>query len=264
MMRSPEWWENSAGFFGRHYMEGDDSLNGYRTGQRQTLIERTRVEAEGVFKLLKLSPGQAILDCPCGYGRHSIELARQGFEVVGVDINSEELQVALSRSKACPNLRFVQQDMRRLIYANSFDAVINMFYSFGFFEDDEENIGILHNFYRALKPGGRFLMHTDVNVGRVTRGDYVFSEIRALTSGRHIQQEERYDPQRKRIIGTWHILNEDGTLERAPTYSMRVYTAEEFIDWCRDAGFRHFETYGYWDGSPLTDSSEDMIVIAEK
>ena len=107
-------------------------------------------------------------------------------------------------------------------------------------------------------------MHTDVNIGRVMRGDYVFSEVRHLTSGRRILQEEEYDAERRRIVGTWHILNEDGTLDRAPTYSMRVYTADEFIGWCRDIGFRHFKTFGYWDGSPLTDSSEDMIIVAEK
>ena len=263
MLKTLQWWEDGAGFFGRHYMEGDDSVEGYRA-EKQTLEERTRSEASGVINLIGLEEGQSVLDCPCGYGRHSAELARRGMNVVGVDVNSEELQIALNRSIAYPNLRFVQQDMRRLIYKDSFDAVINMFYSFGFFEEDEENLAVIRNFYNALKPGGRFLMHTDVNVDRVMKGDYVFSEVRHLTSGRRIQQEEHYDAERKRIVGTWHIMNEDGTLDMAPTYSMRVYTAEEFIGWCKDIGFKTFETYGYWDGSPLTPDSEDMIIIAEK
>jgi SAM-dependent methyltransferase len=258
-----EWWSDGAGFFGRHYMEGDNSLNGYRA-ERQTLEQRTQMEAEGVIRLLGLQPGQSLLDCPCGYGRHSIALAQRGIQVVGVDINSEELQVALVNSPHYPMTRFVQQDMRHLLYQDSFDAVINMFYSFGFFESDEENIEVLRRFYRALKPGGKFLMHTDVNVARVMRGDYVFSEIRPLTSGRRIQQREYYDAERKRIVGTWHILNGDDSLDEAPPYSMRVYTYDEYVGWCRTVGFREFEAYAYWDGAPFSEESEDMIVIATK
>lgn len=257
------WWQNGAGFFGRHYMTCDNSLDGYRT-EKQTLEERTNVEVTGVTRLLGIKEGDKVLDCPCGYGRHSIGLARRGFEVVGVDINSEELQVALGSSVDYLNVRFVQQDMRKLIYENEFDAIINMFYSFGFFEEDEENLKVLERFYHALKPGGRFLMHTDVNVARVMRGGYVFNETRKLLNGKSVRQAEHYDTERKRIIGTWYMVDEDGSFEETPSYSMRVYTQEEYAQWCYDIGFRKIESYSYWDGTPLNGDSEDMIVIATK
>lgn len=258
-----EWWQDGAGFFGRHYMSCDDSLEGYRAEQ-QTLEERTQMEVNGIIKLLGLQQGAAVLDCPCGYGRHSLGLARQGFEVVGVDINSEELQVCLAKRADYLNARFVQQDMRKLIYDNQFDAVINMFYSFGFFEEDEENLQVIRNFYNALKPGGKFLMHTDVNVDRVISGDYVFSEYRTLANGNRVKQEEWYDADRKRVMGTWHMVDADGNVHEAPAYSMRVFTAQEFADWCYDIGFTKIETYAYWDGSALTPDAEDMIIIATK
>lgn len=258
-----EWWQDGAGFFGRHYMSCDDSVEGYRA-ENQTLEQRTDLEVSGIVNLLGLKEGASVLDCPCGYGRHSLGLAARGFEVVGVDINSEELQICLEKRDQHLNARFVQQDMRKIIYNNQFDAVINMFYSFGFFEEDEENLKVIRNFYNALKPGGKFLMHTDVNMERVMSGDYVFSEYRTLTNGKQVQQKEHYDAERKRVVGTWHMVETDGTIIEAPEYSMRVYTDQEFAQWCLDIGFTKIETYAYWDGTPFTPDSEDMIIIATK
>src|SRR5438128_2740996 len=147
-----EWWEEDAGFFGRGYMEGDNSYEGYLS-TRMTLKERTQHEVNGIVRQLKLLPDARVLDCPCGYGRHSLDLARRGFRVVGVDINSEELQVARQQIDQMTTIQFIQSDMRLLQFSNEFDAVINMFYSFGFFESDDENRRVLRNFYNALKPG---------------------------------------------------------------------------------------------------------------
>jgi SAM-dependent methyltransferase len=258
-----KWWEDGAGFFGRRYMEVDNSLEGYRKIP-QTLRERTECEVQGVMRLMDLEAGDHVLDCPCGYGRHSIGLGRHGLEVVGVDINREELQVALCESAGLKNVRFVMQDMRRLIYDNQFEAVINMFYSFGFFETDEENLQVLRNFYDALKPGGKLLMHTDVNVPRLMTGDYLFNEIRPLQSGRRLRQKERYDPERKRMIGEWTLLNGDGHDEHLTPYSVRVYTHDEWLDLCHEVGFRRHYSYSYWDGTPFNCNSEDMIVVSVK
>src|SRR5205823_1244030 len=87
------YWEDGAGFFGTKYMEGDDSLEGFLSTPH-TLSMRTARELEGVMRLLSLSEAASILDCPCGYGRHSIPLAKKGFEVIGSDINREMLDAA--------------------------------------------------------------------------------------------------------------------------------------------------------------------------
>lgn len=168
------WWEEGAGFFGRGYMQGDDSVEGYLE-QPMTLTERTTQEVNGIINLLQLQRLQRVLDCPCGYGRHSINLAHRGLEVIGADINSEELAVACQCISNLPNVQFIKNDMRYLYFHDYFDAVINMFYSFGFFDTDEENMQVLRNFYTALKPGGKFLMHTDVNIPRI-----ISVSIRAL------------------------------------------------------------------------------------
>lgn len=258
-----EWWEEEGGFFGRGYMEGDNSHGGYLSAP-MSLEERTRTEVEGVVKLLMLQGDQRILDCPCGYGRHSLVLAKRGFQVVGVDINGEELTVACQSADKLTDVQFMKNDMRFLNFSDEFDAVINLFYSFGFFETDEENIRVLHNFFKALKPGGKFLMHTDVNLPRLLQGRYKFEEQRRLHSGRVLRLLDTYDPIQKRINGRWMLADRIGSLEELTPYSVRVYQFEEFEEWCHEVGFKKVVGYGDWQGNSLTENSEDMIVVAEK
>jgi ubiquinone/menaquinone biosynthesis C-methylase UbiE len=258
-----EWWEEDAGFFGRGYMEGDNSFEGYLE-QPLTLVERTESEVTGIINLLNLQPGQRVLDCPCGYGRHSIALAQRGLQVIGADINSEELQVACACVSNLENVQFIKNDMRFLYFHDYFDAVVNMFYSFGFFKTDEENLQVLRNFYTALKPGGQFLMHTDVNIPRIMSGKYKSYERRRLCGGKELEIIDTYDADTKRINGIWNLLHPNGVTEQLTPYSVRVYTQDEFASWCYDVGFKKVTTYGSWDYAPLTDDSEDMMIVVEK
>ncbi|MCF7833753.1 MAG: class I SAM-dependent methyltransferase [Candidatus Pacebacteria bacterium] len=257
------WWSEEYGFFGNFYMDGDASQEGYLIEKKQSLKERTVTEVVGVVKLLSLKDGASVLDCPCGYGRHSIELARQGFEVVGSDINSVHLQKAIDAVKAYSlNITFSKESMLDLQYSSRFDGVINMFYSFGFFDTDEENEKVLKNFFNALKPGGKFLMHTDVNVPRILSGKYKEDEQRNLLTGKTLRIIDSYDPQTKRINGAW-IIQSNGKEERKD-YSVRVYTKEEFEEMCRKVGFSSVVTYSGWEGGEYSENAEDMIVVATK
>jgi ubiquinone/menaquinone biosynthesis C-methylase UbiE len=261
--QTKKFWEDGAGFFGKPYMEGDNSVEGYLTTPL-TLEERTGRELAGIITLLGLKPGGRILDCPCGYGRHSIGLAKQGFQVLGSDINSEMLERARENSKGVSGVNFAQENMQVINYSDEFDAVINLFFSFGFFETEEENDHVLRNFFRALKPGGKFMMHTDINIPRIISGDYKLHERRKLVNGNQLEIVESYYPESKRLKGQWILIDSDGTRRELPQYSHRIHTFEEFADVCRANGFASVEGYGDWDGSPLTDASEDMIVVAQK
>lgn len=257
------WFDDDGGFFGRYYIEGDNSIEGYLLNP-MTLEERTQREIDGVVKLLDLQPGDRVLDCPCGYGRHSRELATRGFEVVGCDINHEMLEPALNSTRKLSNVHFVRQNMVQLRFAEEFDAVVNLFFSFGFFDSDEENNQVLRNFYRALKPGGRFMMHTDINVPRIVNGTYKLQETRRLKSGRQLEISETCDMQNKRLEGRWCLLSPDGTRQELRPYTAAIYTLEDFEAMCQRAGFKNIRGYGDWMGTPLTPESEDMIIVAEK
>jgi cyclopropane fatty-acyl-phospholipid synthase-like methyltransferase len=119
-----KFWEDGAGFFGRNYMEGDDSLEGFLTTPLG-LRERTAREVDGIVRLMDLAPGMRILDCPCGYGRHSVGLAQRGFEVVGVDLNTEMLERAVQGAAGVERVTFVKENMLHLGYQREFDAVLN-------------------------------------------------------------------------------------------------------------------------------------------
>ena len=257
-----EWWMEEYGFFGEFYLEGDNSEEGYLQTKKQTLKERTIAEVDGIINLLGLGNGVRILDIPCGYGRHSIELAKRGFSIVGSEINSVHLDKAKEISeKEKVEINFQKENMIDISYNFEFDAVINMFYSFGFFETDEENLKVLQNFYDALKPGGRLLFHTDVNIPRILNGKYKEDEERNLASGKKLRIIDKYNPATKRIDGTW-IIKDGGEIKK--DYSVRVYAKEEFIDICKKVGFAKFSAYGDWGGSEYSEDSEDMIIIAEK
>ena len=258
------WWSEEYGFFGKHYLEGDNSKEGYLIRKKQTLEERTKTEVEGIIDLLDLKGGEKILDIPSGYGRHSISLAEREFNVVGSELNSVHLNKAIEKAKKENiNVKFVQENMIEIIYKEEFDVVLNMFYSFGFFETDEENNKVLKNFYNALKPSGKFLFHTDVNIPRVLSGKYREDETRHLASGKTLRIIDRYDSKDKKIHGIWIIKDKEGK-ETKKDYSVRVYSKEEFIDLCRSIGFTNFEIYSDWDKTPYSEDSEDMIIIAKK
>lgn len=261
---SSPWWSERYAFFGEFYMEGDDSTEGYLIEEKQSLRERTETEVQGIEWLLHLKRGEHVLDIPCGYGRHSIGLAERGFTVIGSDINATHLKRAKANAKkAGVEVMFKKENMAEIGYANEFNAVINMFYSFGFFETDEENFRVLQHFYDALVPGGKFLMHTDVNIPRILADKYKEDETRTLASGKSLRIRDVYDARTKRIQGSWEITNADGSKNRKD-YSVRVYTREEFEDLCLRAGFKHCKTYSSWSGEPYNESSEDMMVVAEK
>jgi SAM-dependent methyltransferase len=114
---------------------------------------------EMIVQVLRLEPGDGVLDLACGSGEHAVRLAQRGLEVVGVDIAAS--LVAHCRQRAgeagAETARFEQGDMRELAYAGEFDAVLLLSGSFGFF-DDATNMDVLARVARALRPGGRLLV----------------------------------------------------------------------------------------------------------
>nr|WP_240449460.1 class I SAM-dependent methyltransferase [Streptomyces harenosi] len=244
-------------------MEADDSLKTFFEGER-LLENRTEREADGVIKLCGLKPGDALVDCPSGYGRHSVALAERGLNVTGVDINTRFL--GLARERAARHgvaVNFVQGDMRKLPAVGPADAVINMFYSFGFFTE-EEDVQVARGFQEILRPGGKFLMHTMVTVPAFADGRIPLEERRKLRSGSTLVSRRRLNPVSRREEGIWSLLDDDGTERSLTPYDARIYTDEEFTALCREAGFSEVEVYGDWDGRPYEDSAPYLIAVATK
>jgi len=123
-------------------------------------VEDTKQQVDFIIDQLKLLKGQRILDLACGFGRHSLELARRGFYVVGVDITKEYIEDAVKCAKA-ENLsaHFIHSDIRDIEFCNEFDAVLNLADgAIGYLENDMENLKLFDVIAKALKPGGRHFM----------------------------------------------------------------------------------------------------------
>lgn len=111
---------------------------------------------QNVQRVLQLEPGSRILDLACGKGRHSKALAMQGFNVTGVDLSEQSILEA--KKMEGENLQFMVHDMRRPVAVNYYDAVLNLFTSFGYFTSVRDNSRTIDAVHAALHPNGIFLI----------------------------------------------------------------------------------------------------------
>lgn len=122
--------------------------------------DKTVGEVDRAMTMLKPEGGERVLDLACGIGRHAMELRRRGFEVVGVDISPELLEMA-ERDAAEQELdiTFVEADLRELDMRDEFDIVLSLNDgAVGYFETDEENYRTFEVVSQALRSGGGHLV----------------------------------------------------------------------------------------------------------
>jgi SAM-dependent methyltransferase len=236
---------------------GEDYLRHFRSP-----AERTAHEVEQIVQRLALPPGSRILDLCCGYGRHTIPLAQHGYEMTGQDLSEALLQQARTDAAAQGvQAQWVHSDMRQIPFEEEFDAVINIWTSFGYLENEAEDQKVFHQVHKALKTGGLFLI------------DFINRECYVRQSRPH------------RI--TWH---EDGVLDLEECYfdlltsrgnvrrtiidpngrrtelrwSVRWYTLTELVAMLAAAGLQVQSYLGGLDGSDLTLDSRRLVLVSRK
>lgn len=223
--------------------------------------ERTHAEASFVLDRLELEPGARILDLGCGHGRHSLELARRGFRVTGADLSVRSLELAREAAAAEGlEVDFVRCDMRDLDFEHEFDAVVNLFTAFGYFEAEEENQRVLDGVARALRPGGRFLIDTINLLGLVPR--YRAHHWEELDGGLFLQAH-RFDILGGRNQAVWTFLQADGGRSEL-RHSIRTYTPHELARMLDRAGLAVVGSWGGFDGSELSMLSHRLILRADR
>jgi SAM-dependent methyltransferase len=226
------------------------------------LEERTAREVEGIVRLLDVPQGSRILDLACGHGRHAILLAQRGYQVTGLDLSEFFLDRARAEAQARGvMIRWVHSDMREIPFVDEFDAIINIFTAFGYFESDTEDQQVLHQVHKALRPGGHFLldlMHRDAMV----RGFQPF-DVSRRDNGLVVTEERHFDQLAGRTTVRVTLFYPDGRRTELG-HVVRSYTLTELAGMLSRSPLEVQATYGGLDGSPLTLDSRRLVVVAQK
>lgn len=217
-------------------------------------------DIDQIERLIPLRQNQPILDLACGSGRHTLELARRGYAVTGLDLSDILLEVG-RRNAAVENLDipFVRGDMRHPPFSSIFGVVLNLFTSFGYFERDEENAAIFGAIHNALKPGGRFLVDY---INRDYVLDRLVPEDISESPERIVIQRRKYDAGRERLEKTI-VIAAAGT-ERTFVESVRLYNAGEMIAMAEENGLTVTATHGALDGRLAMEDAPRLVLVGSR
>jgi SAM-dependent methyltransferase len=224
------------------------------------LEERSDSEVELILRLLDLPGGAEVLDAPCGHGRISNRVSSLGYRVTGLDSTKLFLDIAGEAAAARGvEVEYVEGDLRELPFEARFDAVLNWFTSFGYF-DDEGNRQVLEGFRRVLKPGGTLLIE------QASR-EFLLANLPA--TGQAVWLAERgddlmidkvsFDP----LAGRSHterIMVRDGKIRRVE-FSLAQPTAADLAGMLRDAAFEDVRALDE-TGEKFTTRSRRLVMLA--
>ena len=249
MSNKHEWWQD---FFSGPVL---DFVNESRD------LETTLDETYFIEESLGLNSGASILDVPCGSGRISIELARRGYQVTGIDINTELLDLAQTKAKDINlDINWLEMDMRDLPWHDHFDGAICFWSSFGYF-NEADNANFLQRVSRSLKTGASFILDTPLIETRLPEME---SQERVWwPAGELLALEERtFDHETSRIESEWTFIK-DGQIEKK-ILSQRLYTYLELVTMLEKAGFGNHQAYSSIDGEPFGMGSTWLYINTTK
>ena len=209
---------------------------------------------------LALASNAHVLDLACGKGRHSITLAQKGFSVVGADLAANSIAEAeQSRiNLGLENLRFVVHDMRTPIADSKFDAIFNLFTSFGYFETLDENHSVCQSIHQMLDAQGVFVLDF-LNATRVISNLVTNEVVQRGSIAFHIDR--------------WH--NSNHIYKKIKIVDSENQEHGIFVERVQALGLDDFErlfgpyfqivaTYGAYDLSPFDRQSSDRLILIVK
>ena len=225
--------------------------------------EATESETAFVVRALGLQAGDRVLDLACGHGRHAVALAQRGIVVTGQDLNEDYLRLARDdAARVGVEIETVCRDMRDIPFTGAFDAVINMFTAFGYFDSEDEDLRVLQAVSNALRSGGQLLIDT-INREWVL-SNYVQNDWHTDDDGNTFLEHREFDLVTGRNRVTFNIVAADGTRRESPGHDVRLYTLTEMVHLLGAAGLRLSAAFGDYDGSPYSIDTPRMILVATK
>lgn len=251
MTQQPAWYQS---FFGQDYLD----VYGY-----QFTDERARVETAFAAGALDLKPGERVLDLCCGQGRHAVLLAAMGCETTGLDLSEHYLRLTSEAAeKLGVHVETVHADMRQIPHEAHFDAIVNMFSSFGYLESEAEDAKVLTSIRRALKPGGRVLLDL-LNRDWVV-DNYVQNDWHRDPDGTLYLEHRELDLLTSRNHVTFTAISPDGAQREIGGHHIRLYTLREVAGMIEAAGLVYESVHGGFEGEAYGIGTRRMIVVATR
>jgi SAM-dependent methyltransferase len=211
---------------------------------------------DNLIHYLQPPPGASILDLACGRGRHSVYLNQKGFTVTGIDLSEENIRHCTTFEN--DTLSFFVHDMRHMFRVNDFDYVLNLFTSFGYFENDKENEAALKSACLALKPKGRLVIDF-LNM--------TFAKRNLITSETITAGNINFNISRK--IDERFLIKEIDFMDKGQDFHfierVRTLQADDFKKFLENCGMNILATAGNYELQPFDSfSSPRLIIVAQK
>lgn len=222
------------------------------------LFDQAQDEMEKILYLID-HPVHSVLDLCCGPGRFAGLLARAGYQVTGVDKSPFLLDIAKQEYADTENVEWILSDMREYVRQESYDLILNLYTSFGYFKDPEEDLLVLKNIAQSLRRGGSFVI--EMMGKEVIAKDFEEILTTKTEDGLFIQYHE--------ILENWNRIRNEWTLIRGgnirtSTFEHSLYAASDLIRLCEMAGFTEIQVFGDFDGSPYDHNATLLIITGRK
>ena len=241
------------------FFSSSDYLNIY---SETTNPKRTQTELRFAEKALGWDRHHWILDAPCGPGRHTWELHRRGYRVIGLDISEFLLKTARSRrDQHEEDVVLVRAHLARIpIASQTIRWAMSLFSSFGYGETEEENLCIMREYARVLVSGGKLLIDL-MNRHHIVR---FLSPVYRHKKGHLFVREERTVINQGRRLSNHITVTEPGGEQRRYLYAPWLFNGWEISWMAEQAGLKTEKIYGHFDGRAYTEDGERAMLVARK
>jgi 2-polyprenyl-3-methyl-5-hydroxy-6-metoxy-1,4-benzoquinol methylase len=238
--------------------------------EKEPFTKGTVGECDFIEKEIKSDKNLKIIDIGCGTGRHSIELARRGYDVTGIDLSDSQLAKAREKAKALGlTVAFQKQDARQLPFLSEFDLAIMLCEgAFPLMETDEMNFNILENAKKALKgPGSKFIFTTLNGLFPLFHSVKDFL-AEATKEGITTYDRNDFDLMTFRDHDVTTMIDDSGNKKEIQC-NERYYVPSEITWMLKCLGFGRIGIFGAKLGAfsrndKLTTEDFEMLVVAEK
>lgn len=205
-----------------------------------------------------LQPGKRakILDLACGKGRHSIYLNEKGFDVTGIDLSAKSIEQAKQFENQ--KLQFEVHDMRQVYMENHFDLVLNMFTSFGYFEDEKSDERVVESVLKSLKKNGVFVL--DFMNSKKIISNLIPKETKTI-QGIEFKIE--------RLVESGFIVKKIAFSDKGKEFNyeekVKILALPDFEKYFINAGLVIKSVFGNYNLNPFDqDHSDRLILLAKK